>query len=234
MAWLIDLATGAASMLVAATDLITALATLVLALLTGILAWYTKRLAAASSSPHVMVSLEPSRWSLIYFDLHVANTGNAAAYDVRVNFDPPLPSKDGGGAPKELLTNISALRPGQKITSFAASYKALREHTFTVKVSWAPRPNGRTAHNSYRLSVAEYEHLSHLGSGDPLVQIANEMKTLREDWQRVTKNGKRLSIDVYDTADRRRSEEELERFREERRSRRSANAARHEDEPGSS
>ena len=44
----------------------------------------------ASAQPHIVVTLEPNPWAAFYFDINIANTGNAPAYNVEVVFDPPL------------------------------------------------------------------------------------------------------------------------------------------------
>jgi hypothetical protein len=42
----------------------------------------------ASGQPHVVVTLEPNPWVAFYFDINIANTGNAPAYNIEVLFDP--------------------------------------------------------------------------------------------------------------------------------------------------
>lgn len=38
----------------------------------------------ASAQPHIVVTLEPNPWAAFYFDINIANTGNAPAYNVEV------------------------------------------------------------------------------------------------------------------------------------------------------
>lgn len=70
--------------------LLTAVATFFLWRVTRLLADETKRMVDASVQPHVVVTLEPNSWAAFYFDINIANTGNAPAYDIEVGFNPPL------------------------------------------------------------------------------------------------------------------------------------------------
>ena len=76
-------------------SLVTAVATLFLWRVTKLLAVETKRMAEASAQPHVVATLDPNRWSMRHFDLKVDNTGNATAYDIKVDFTPPLINGEG-------------------------------------------------------------------------------------------------------------------------------------------
>lgn len=68
--------------------LLTAVATFFLWRVTRLLADETKRMVDASVQPHVVVTLEPNSWAAFYFDINIANTGNAPAYDIEIGFNP--------------------------------------------------------------------------------------------------------------------------------------------------
>ncbi len=70
--------------------LLTAVATFFLWRVTRLLADETKKMVDGSVQPHVVVTLEPNSWAAFYFDINIANTGNAPAYDIEVEFNPPL------------------------------------------------------------------------------------------------------------------------------------------------
>ncbi|EPQ9047731.1 MULTISPECIES: hypothetical protein [unclassified Cronobacter] len=70
--------------------LLIAVATFFLWRLTRLLADETKKMVDGSVQPHVVVTLEPNSWAAFYFDINIANTGNAPAYDIEVEFNPPL------------------------------------------------------------------------------------------------------------------------------------------------
>lgn len=183
MTW-IDAETGLAWAQVAAA-FVTALATIALWNVTRVLAAETRRMAAATSQPHVVATLEINQWSTHHFDLHVANSGNGPAYGIEVEFDPPLPAQ---GLSVELptpLQNISVLRPGQAIMSYAAKFTKLEDHSFTVTVTWSRVPAGPREINRYSLTMRDFDGTSFVGDRSAAVATANELKRIREIIQRL-------------------------------------------------
>ena len=179
-------------------SIVVAVATVFLWRVTKTLAIETKRMVEAASRPHVVVTIEPNRWSLMYADISVSNTGNATSYDIQVNFDPPLPIEEHRSG-KLPLHRISVLRPGQSISSYLAAFKPLLEQkVYSVVVSWKrdPAKNDREE-NSYDLDLSNLEGLSHLGASDPLVQIAEEVKHIREDWRHVASGSHRIAANIF-------------------------------------
>lgn len=67
---------------------VTALATFALWRVTRVLAVETKTLAAMTSRPFVVCSLESSGASAIALNLTLRNTGNATAFDVKLELSP--------------------------------------------------------------------------------------------------------------------------------------------------
>jgi hypothetical protein len=182
--------------------------TVVLAAVTALLAWYTKQLADVTMRPSIVATLEPSRWSVRHFDLHVVNEGTAAAFDIRVTFEPPLDLhnvKDGDPQP---LTEISILRTGQRMTSFVAGFEDLEDKAFAVRVSWSRKPKrSKREELKYDFDMKSFGGVSFIGS-DPAVQIAEEMKNLRKLVQ-GTISGNRLSVDIYSSGDRERANDAI-------------------------
>ena len=114
--------------------LVTAVATLFLWRVTKLLAVETKRMAEASAQPHVVATLDPNRWSMRHFDLKVDNTGNATAYDIKVDFTPPLINGEGrAGAMAVPFENISLLKPGQGMGSYLAEYSIVSKRVYSVR-----------------------------------------------------------------------------------------------------
>lgn len=191
---------------------VTAAATIVLVFVTTILARETKRLSDATSQPSVVATLEPSPWSIIHTNLVLQNTGTGTAYDIEVKFDPPLKTK-----PQEVLVempfrSLSVLKPGSVFPVFLRVFEKLNEQIIRVEVSWrrSPKSKKREAH-SYVLNLRmDYDNWGQLGGSPPNIQIAREMKKLREDIGRLVSGYKRLQVDVHDRGDRRREEAELE------------------------
>ena len=183
--------------------LVTAVATLFLWRVTKLLAVETKRMAEASAQPHVVATLDPNRWSMRHFDLKVDNTGNATAYDIKVDFTPPLINGEGrAGAMAVPFENISLLKPGQGMGSYLAEYSIVSKRVYSVRVSWRRSPaDSQREENVYTINMADRQGVSDLG-GDPLVNIANDLAKIREDLRSLAQGSKRLKIDAYTAGDR--------------------------------
>ncbi|WP_299555427.1 hypothetical protein [uncultured Tateyamaria sp.] len=195
---------------------VTAAATAVLALLTLFLAKATANMARATSEPQVVASIEVNQWSVIHFDLVVENTGNATAFDVQVKFQKqPVLSEKKSDRPFP-FTRVSLLRPGQILTSYLAGFENLEGMKYPVTVSWKRHPN-RVARESvsYIIDMNSAEGVSFLGRGSALVQIADEIKKMRNDWKPIASGNRRLDVDTYTQVDRDAKEAELEAWREE-------------------
>ena len=178
--------------------LVTAVATLFLWRVTKLLAVETKRMAEASAQPHVVATLDPNRWSMRHFDLKVDNTGNATAYDIKVDFTPPLINGEGrAGGMAVPFENISLLKPGQGVSSYLAEYPIVRKQAYSVRVSWRRSfADSQREENVYTINMADRQGVSDLG-GDPMVKIANDMAKIREDLRSLAQGSKRLKIDAY-------------------------------------
>ena len=183
--------------------LVTAVATLFLWRVTKLLAVDTTRMAEASAPPPVVATLDPNRWSMRHFDLKVDNTGNATAYDIKVDFTPPLINGEGrAGAMAVPFENISLLKPGQGMGSYLAEYSIVSKRVYSVRVSWRrSSADSEREENVYTINMADREGVSDLG-GDPLVNIANDLAKIREDLRSLAQGSKRLKIDAYTAGDR--------------------------------
>jgi hypothetical protein len=183
--------------------LVTAVATIFLWRVTKVLANETTRMVQAASQPHVVATIEPNRWSLRHFDLKVDNTGNATAYDISINFDPPLESGEARGSQLEIpLSAISVLKPGQGISSYLSEYDSLKNKVYTISISWRRDPQNQTREqNIYKLDMADREGISQLGS-EPMVQIAEHIKKIQESLKPIVSGSKRVKVDMFNSGDR--------------------------------
>lgn len=189
---------------------VTAVATIFLWLVTRTLAKETKRMVEASSRPHVVATIEPSRWSMRHCELTVANTGNATAYDIALKFEPGIiPDRQGMKDKGPPLQNISVLKPDQSMTSYLNEFGTVMGIKFEVKITWSREPGQKVREtNVYTLNMAHLEGMVRLGSSDPLVQIAEDIRKIRDDWRSVASGSRRISADIFTQADRERSQEE--------------------------
>lgn len=131
------------------SSLVTAIVTIFLWKVTRILARETTRMVDAASQPHVVATLDPSPWSVRFFELNVNNTGTGTAYDILISFDPPLRNEDnlkGTGSP---IDRISVLKPGHGINSYAANYDSVKGATYKVSVSWRKNPKLEAREGKY-------------------------------------------------------------------------------------
>lgn len=192
--------------------LVTAVATIFLWRVTKVLANETTRMVQAASQPHVVATIEPNRWSLRHCDLKVDNTGNATAYDISINFDPPLENGEGRGSQMEIpLSAISVLKPGQGISSYLSDYAPLKNKVYTISVSWRRDPQSQTREqNVYKLDMADREGISQLGN-EPIVQIAEHIKKMQESLKPIVSGSKRIKVDMFSSGDRLHARRVMER-----------------------
>lgn len=198
---------------------ITAIATIALAVLTWVLARATNLMAKATSSANVVASLDVNQWSFRHLDLVVHNTGNAAAFDVTVAFTPPLPFMSEGEKDDTPFGKISVLRPNQTLNSSVNDWESVIKTVYRVEVKWKRTPTSKQSEaNSYDIDLAALGRITRLGAGSPEVQIAEQIKKLRDDWQSVARGQKRLKVDGYTDSDRKREraarEEQYREFKQ--------------------
>lgn len=182
---------------------ITALATVMLWRVTKVLAVETKRMAEASAQPQVVANIEPNQWAAMYADIVVANTGNATAFDVRVEFDPEIPKEPEMPDRPPPLRTVSLLRPGQKLVSYLTKFQPIIDVSYSVTVSWKRQPADQERETiTYPLNLKEMDGRGNLGAADPMTQIATEVKNMRDDLKRVVDGTRHIQADVFTTIDR--------------------------------
>lgn len=197
--------------------LVTAVATVFLWRVTRTLAVETKRMAEASARPQVVAIIEPNKWAMMYADLRIENTGNATAFDIDVRFDPKLPRDSDDAEDPTPLSKVSVLTPGQNLTGYLAEFQPLLKKVFTVTVSWKRDPSEQTREVlTYTLDMNDLEGLSRLGEPDPLIQIASQVKNIREDWSWIARGSKKLSVNTFSSLDRDHERRQLARMRRQR------------------
>ncbi len=196
--------------------LVTAVATTFLWRVTGTLAEETKRMADAAGRPQVVVTLEDNRWAMNHADLHIENTGSGTAYDIVLAFDPPLKTKIASDD-RTPIERLSVLKPGQRFSSYLSEFAPLLSMRFTVTVSWRRDPNSNVREGiTYVLNMPDVANKGRLGPSDPAVELAEQVKRIREDWQSVASGSKRIKADVYASSDRLHERRQWERARRQR------------------
>lgn len=161
---------------------VTAVATIVLAGVTAVLVRETKRLSDATTQPHVVATLEPSPWSIIHTNLVLQNTGTGTAYCIEMGFDPPLQLERNGQEISMPIRTLSVLKPGASFSVFLTGFEKLNEQVVNVRVSWLRKPGAKAREgHSYVLDlIKDYDNWGQLGGAPPLIQIAQDMRKIRE------------------------------------------------------
>jgi hypothetical protein len=198
---------------------VTAVATIFLWRVTKTLAVETKRMAEASSQPQIVATLEPNQWSMMHADLVIANTGNATAFDIRLTFDPPLQNGEAREGQRGIpFQKVSVLKPGHSASSYLSEFGPLLGNNYTVTITWLrdPASSDREA-SSYVLDMRDTDGITRLGAASPLIQIAEQMKKMREDWKAVAGGTRKLSVDLFTSADRLHARRNNERYRRRQR-----------------
>lgn len=204
-----------------AMAVVTAIATIVLALLTWVLARATNAMAKASSQAQVVASLEINQWSLMHMDLVVCNAGNAPAFDIQISFDPEIPDNALKGAEDTPFREISLLRPGQTLTSSASDFNAVKNFKTTITTSWKRHPSSKKRESlAYSFDLSGYKNMSVLGSRSPELQMAEEIKKLRDDWKNIASGNKGLKSEIYTQADRDKKQKQQDKIFAEMKSKR--------------
>ena len=177
--------------------IVTAIATAVLAYFTVVLTYATKKMAQASNQPFVTATFEPNVWSTMHCDFVVANSGNSPAYDISIKVSPhPRQHKARGELPLP-FQYVTVLRPGKELRSFLSDATDVigEEKRYRVEVSWKKSPG------AHFVDTVSYDHyipkgISRLGAESPDIQIAEQIKKIREDWKSVANGKSKVKVDA--------------------------------------
>lgn len=169
----------AAAQVVAA--LVTALATLALWRVTRVLAVETSALAKMTSRPFVVGALESSGANPKALNLTLRNTGNATAFDIKLEMSPPLPKPNGDKPKGETFTRheISLLPPEQALHIQGVTGPDVYDEVFAVTLSWAGMPGASDRETlSYKIKFKDGFRGGWGTKG--LHHIAEELEKLRK------------------------------------------------------
>jgi len=174
-------------------------------------------MATATFEPHVVANLELNQWSLMHVDWVIEICGNAPAYDIKIDYEAIGTLKQ-----PELcdpFNGISLLRPTQKLTSSAGQWQDLEKHKIKVQISWKRHANTKKRQiNSYIIDLSGWSEVSFLGARKPEVQIASEIKNIRDDWRPFASGSRKISVDTFTQADRDDHSQRMHEYIEEQKS----------------
>jgi hypothetical protein len=169
-------------------------------------------MADAAARPQVVANIIPNQWSTRHLDITVQNTGNATAFDIEVHFNPPLTNGEARDSETRVpFQRVSILKPGQALASYLSDVGEYLKKSFRVTITWKVEPQSASRQSLvYDLNMADFQGVSYLGSRDPLVQVADQLKKLREDWRYVASGSRKIKADTYSSEDRREEREFLD------------------------
>ena len=163
---------------------VTALATIALWRVTKVLAVETKTLAKMTSQPFVVCWLESSLASSTAIDLKLINTGNAAAFDVKMELTPGLPDKIGLDAPgpdpdSKFEFDTSLLPPSKEQRIRGAMSTQIHETKFNVTLSWSRYPGSKDRDNiTYSFTARDGFHGGFTAKG--IHHVAQELEAIKK------------------------------------------------------
>lgn len=161
---------------------VTAWATWALWRATRVLAVETKTLAAMTSQPFVVGTIENagvSAHTVLNFVLR--NTGNATAFDVQAKISPAMPNVAGGPDPdpNETIYALTLLPPGQALPLKGIVLEMIYNKSFELTISWAQRPGEKS-----KTLIKYFIHGKDLPNEDwhikGLHNIAEELEKIRK------------------------------------------------------
>ncbi|MGC2866238.1 hypothetical protein [Proteus vulgaris] len=172
--------------------IVTAISTFFLWRVTRILARETKKMAEATSQPHIVVTFEPAKTSINHFNIVISNTGNATAYNITTTIFPLI---NGKNIP---FKSVSALKPGDSISSFYSNYSQIDRKVFEILIEWTKSFGSvEKMKNKYSYDIGSYTNFATIGDLDPINTISNNIKKISQKLDRVV-NGDRININMFD------------------------------------
>jgi hypothetical protein len=218
---------------------VAALATMAIAILTFVLAketWYLREaqieqvdeLKRENIRPNVSVTLKSSESELSFMDARIHNQGKGIARNIKFTFidrdEREIKHSENEVVDEFLKLHIfsdgmHSLGIGQKIESFLFSFFEIKNKIkepdvfsiyFKIKVSYED-VEGTAYYNELTIDFKEFQGISRTGGGNPIHNIAKDMKKLREQFEKLTRSSQRLNINTYSSEDREQEHSEYEK-----------------------
>ncbi|MTC42089.1 hypothetical protein [Providencia sp. wls1921] len=176
--------------------IVTAISTFFLWRVTRVLARETKKMAEATSQPHIVITFEPTKVSINHFNIVISNTGNATAYNITAAIEPSINDR------KIPFKSVSVLKPGDSISSFYTDFYQMNGKVFEILIEWTKSfESAEKMRNKYSYDIGSYTDFSTVGDLDPIGTISKSIKKISQDLNSVVNDG-RININMYDENDR--------------------------------
>nr|WP_314264320.1 hypothetical protein [uncultured Moellerella sp.] len=176
--------------------IVTAVSTFCLWRVTRVLARETKKMAEATSQPHIVITFEPTKVSMNHFNIVISNTGNATAYNITVAIEPSINDRN---IP---FKSVSVLKPGDLISSYYTDFNQMNGKVFDISIEWTKTSDSiEKMMNRYSYDIGSYAEISTIGDLDPIGTISKNIKKISQDLNAVIDEN-RININIYDESNR--------------------------------
>lgn len=228
-----------------------AISTLAIAVLTFILAretWYLRlaqikqinELRKEAIRPNLEFYLLSAPASFQFMNIHIENNGKGVARNIRFKFSGENDSlfTDNEQSVVNKLNSLNILRngmlalgSGKQRKSFIFSFIELNQEmgdtVFNIKISISMSyedAEGRQYESESIIDFSEYKGVVEIGGGDPIYNLYQETKKIREIFQNAqgSMSSKRININSFSSQDRKAEQDEIRKRIEEQRSAKSS------------
>lgn len=190
--------------------------TLGLVAFTGLLARETRHMWIQNRMPHVIITIEPSRRSLMYVDIVIENVGAGPAFDIKVTFDPDAEitfERRHFRLSSLAIVHPPTLKPRQQIISFLGPWSGMTPRRVRAKIRCFD--GDRREHEfTNEIDLDSYKGLEQLGE-PPIQELADEIKKISRSIEALARGNNRLEVNTHTNKDRTLEEAELRRRIEE-------------------
>lgn len=210
---------------------ISAFATVAIAILTFILAketWYLRiaqirqinELRKESVRPNLEFYLLSAPVSFQFLNIHIENNGKGVARDIKFTFtgenDAELTQNEDSVIKRFLSVNIlrngmHALGAGKQRTTYIFNFldlsKAMGDDVFNIKINISMSYvdiEGRDYTSDSVIDFSEFKGISEIGGGDPIYNLYEETKKIREVFESAQRGlpSKRINVNSFSSTDR--------------------------------
>ena len=199
---------------------VVALSTVIYAVLTALLVLETRQMRRVQTEPKLVAFVEPREEFINFAHLYIQNIGSGPAFDVSFELS-AKPDDEGAlllikdfSESRFLATGVeypgSSQRIQSRYTAFTDEFDKKIKAIFTVTIRYKSSTN-RKYSNSSIVDMSQFEGAGGLGTPH-MYSIAESLKKLQDDVNKITSGYRRLKIDSYSHEDREREKKERDEF----------------------
>lgn len=179
--------------------------TLIYVILTWNISKETKIMRMAQTEPNISAIIQSEEGCINFIDLIIKNIGLGPAYKVKFEIKPDYEDRILGGKLSEIgfiKNGLPYFAPNQEfkifLTTMAESYEEKMKKTFEITIIYESIIH-KTYSDTYSIDFSQMRGLS--SSEPPLYQIADDIKRIQEDVNRLSTGSKRLKVISYTKED---------------------------------